>query len=111
MRLALLSLLLVVYSAPATAGESVVFRATGETGRPAALRLFDEPCTDAAVVRQLVAKIRSDLVDGFRRGRLTWEGKDWESCWMLHEDVVYSIDEEGSMFQPIPLRLFKSDSV
>lgn len=92
-----------VYAAP-------VFRAIGDDdGKPMALRLLITPCGDK--VKPHLAKVNPRFVPKLKAAILTWGGKNWASCWVEVNGTVYSIDEEGSFFQPIPTRLFIDDAV
>ena len=88
-----------------------VFRSHAPDGRPAALRLFNEPCVNEKVQAFLTVQVRPEFAVQFQRAVLTWAGKDWASCWMEWRGMVYSVDEEGVPFQPIPRSVFKDDSV
>ena len=87
-----------------------VFRANMEKG-PMSLKLLEARCSDAAVLKHLMQRVRPDLLDKFKDARLHWEGKDWASCWIELDGMVYSMDAEGAPLQPIPRALFKEDSV
>jgi hypothetical protein len=93
----------------ALAGE--VFRGEDLDGRFASLELFQEPCANDAVLAWLKANLQLKLVPLFNRAVLRWKGKDWASCWLDVNGTVYSVDEEGSKFQPVPRAFFKDDSV
>ena len=95
----------------AFAQSSKVFRATGINGKLAVLRIFFTPCENAAVLKVMVVTVKPELLDKFQRAKLTWDGRDWESCWLEFGGNVYSIDEDGSPFQPIPMALFKDESI
>jgi hypothetical protein len=95
----------------AVARAAPIFKAEGANGTPAALRLTAAPCTDAKVLEALREKVSPLLAGKFRAAVLSWDGRIWASCWIDLGGVVYSIDEEGAPFQPIPLELFRDDSV
>ena len=94
-----------------TTEESEVFRAEGKNGHPAALRIFQSPCEDAQVLAHLIRRGAAEMVQGFKKAVLTWDGKDWSSCWIEVDGIVFSLDEENSPFQPVPRAMFKDDSV
>ena len=70
-----------------------------------ALWLFQEPCGEK-VAQHLKAEYR----DRFRSAKLTWGGKDYESCWIVQGGAVHSIDEAGDLMTPIPIHLFRNDA-
>lgn len=86
-----------------------VFRGKDREEVDLALRLKDEPCSSAAVL----AVLHDSLLDDrrFKRSILTWKGQDWESCYAEKDATVYSIDSEGSKFQPVPRSMFKDESI
>lgn len=94
-----------LHAEPALSGP--IFRSFGQNGQPAALRIFEAPCSDPKVLQ----RIRPHHHQEFKAARLTWGGQDWASCWIELDGIVYSIDEEGSEFQPVPRRMFRDDSV
>ena len=101
------------------AHSALVFRAIREDGQPVALRLLTTPCGEK--VRAHLFRVKESLRPKFKAAVLTWDGKQWESCWVevkvLNPDtrkphgVVFSIDEEGAFFQGVPFRLFRDDSI
>jgi hypothetical protein len=84
-----------------------VFKAEGRDGNPAALRLFDKPCTD----QKVLSKVMEAMRDKLKAAQLTYGGAEWASCWIELNGSVYSIDEEGAPFQPVPRYLFKEEGV
>lgn len=94
-----------------TMERSQVFRATGQTGAPVVLRLFETPCSDAAVLAHLAQRATPAFIGTFKTALLTWEGMEWASCWVEFGGMVYSIDAEGSRLQPIDRRLFKDEAI
>lgn len=88
-----------------------VYRGTGDNGKPTSLTLLDTPCSDAAVLKHIITRIRPDLAVQFKNARLYWDGKEWASCWLEYQGIVYSIDEEGSALQPIPMDAFRDNAV
>ena len=103
--------LLVVMLIAAPAWAVPVFKATKPNGSEVALKLLDTRCSDPTVLKHLAAKVRPEFLDKFKDARLKWDGKDWSSCWIEFDGVVYSIDEEGSQLQPIPREAFQEDTV
>lgn len=88
-----------------------VFQAEGRNGQPAALRLLDAPCRDEKVLTHIALRAKPELAAKFKAAVLSWGGALYASCWIEMDKVVYSIDEEGSFFQPVPRALFRDDSV
>ena len=80
-------------------------------GDKIALKLLETRCSDATVLKHLLSKSRPELLDKFKDARLTWGGKEWASCWIEFDGMVYSMDEEGSPLQPIPREMFVDDTV
>ena len=107
--LACLIVLALIFSGYVMAQERV-FRSIAGNGRPMALRLLEPPCADATVLKYLTPKVAPDYLVKFKAAVLTWEGRNWESCWIEFDKVIYSIDEEGVQLQPIPKRLFKDEA-
>lgn len=87
------------------------FNAFGMDGNPAALELRQTPCENAAVVKHLREKVKPEYISSFRAAVLTWGGKQWASCWIERDGVIFSIDEEGSYFQPTPRRFFRDNAI
>lgn len=95
----------------------------GGDGQRAGLRLSDAPCTNEKVLAALKAKVPERFHARFKAAVLTWDGRQWHSCWVRIEvqeangeetPHIWSIDEEGAPLDPpngIPLRLFRDDSV
>ena len=98
------------YAHGQTVVSSEVFRSQGSNGQPMVLRIFQTPCEDAAVLKHLLPRVLPEVLVKFKAARLTWEGKDWASCWIEVRGRVYSIDAEGSQFQPIPRSLFLDEA-
>jgi hypothetical protein len=94
---------------PALASAYEVFRSIDNTGRPAALKLHDKPCTNAKVQAKLYERLLDDR--RFKAATLTYQGRDWASCWVERQGTVLSIDEEGAPFQPVPRHLFRDESI
>lgn len=90
---------------------SLVFRSIGDTGKIVVLRIYDGPCLDAAVLAHLARRADPDFITKFKTALLTWEGRNWASCWIEFGGMVYSMDAEGSQLQPIDKRLFKDEAI
>lgn len=94
-----------------TVAAAPTFKTEGANNKPMALTLLATPCKNKDVLRHIADKVRPDLQAKFMAARLLWDGKVWASCWIVMGGIVFSIDEEGSPLQPIPIELFKDDSV
>ena len=57
-----------------------IFKATMDNGNKVSLRLLDTQCSDAAVLKHMMVRVRPELLDKFKDARLHWDGKDWASC-------------------------------
>lgn len=104
----------VMYAAKANA--ALNYRAQGTNGQIAGLRLSDAPCSYEKVLRH----IKEQFHHRFKAAILTWGGRDWQSCYIEIEQpnqqgepetVIFSVDEEGAPFAPIPKRFFREDSI
>ena len=93
------------------AAAAPTFKAQASNGRAMSLKLLETRCSDPAVLKHLLAQVRPDLLDKFKDARLHYDGKDWASCWLALDGVVFSLDEEGAPLQPIPMDAFRDDSV
>lgn len=87
------------------------FRGAGDNGQPVALVLHQGECVSPKVLAVIAAKINPAFHAGWRKAVLTYGGKDWESCWFLIGGVVYSLDEEGAQFVPIPRSQFRDSTI
>lgn len=103
--------LLLFFSCSQASGQNLVFKNDRGDGKRMALRLYQTPCADAEVIKNLIPKVSPEWLLKFKTERLTWDGKDWESCWLEVNGVVYSIDSEGAQLQPIPKSLFVDEMV
>lgn len=102
---------------------ALTYKAQGQNGQVAGLRLSEAPCTNQKVRDAVLARVPPQYHDRFKAAVLTWGGADWHSCWTKIEvidqhgqehEMVWSIDEEGAPFNPpygIPLRLFRDDTL
>lgn len=88
-----------------------VYKGTGDNNQPVMLRLSQEPCTDAKMQAIVSERVRPEMRARLKTAVLTWGGRTWASCWLVHDGIVYSIDEEGAPLQPIPMSRFVDDSV
>jgi hypothetical protein len=111
--IAVMVLLLALFAPAAKAQSkwSALFKAESAEGGAMSLRLFDEPCSDAAVIKALVGLVKPEFLDKFRSARLHWQGKEYASCWLEYGGMVYAIDEEGAALQPLPKSAFKDDGI
>ena len=92
------------YSVPA-------FRARSSQGE-IVLRLLDAKCSNEKVMAHIKTKVRAEYQNEFRDGKLSWhDGKDYATCWIAMDGVVFSIDEEGSPLNPVPYRSFVEEGV
>lgn len=103
--------LLVASCTPAPALAAEIFKSVGTNGQPMSLTLKDTPCSDVVVLKHLAGNVRPEFLDKFKNARLYWAGKEWASCWLELDGVVYSLDEEGTPLQPIPRSAFRDDAV
>ena len=79
--------------------------------RSVALVRHDAKCDDADILAHILRLGGGDLLQQFKKATLTYGGRDWRSCWIEVDGMVYSIDEEGSPLQPLPARLFRGASI
>lgn len=107
--------LLALFVGVGTAEAALNYRVESPNGT-VGLRLSEAPCTEAKVLMHIKPSFHSK----FKAAVLTYGGRDWHSCYIEVETpdqqgklipVIYSIDEEGSQFQPIPKRVFKDDTI
>lgn len=73
------------------------------------LVLHDTPCQHEEVLVHLL-RMGAPVVM-FKQATLTYEGKDWKSCWIDIEGVVLSWDEEGAPFMKLPRSAFKEPGI
>jgi hypothetical protein len=91
------------------------YQSLGRDGQVAGLRLSNAPCTQPVVLRHINPEWHSK----FKAAVLTYGGKEWHSCYIesdvvvngKEQKVIFSIDEEGAPFQPIPKSMFREDSI
>lgn len=92
------------------------YRAPGANGQVAGLRLSEAPCSYEKVLKHIKEQFHSR----FKAAILTWNGRDWQSCYTEFdapneagkvETFIFSIDEEGAPFNPVPKRMFREDSI
>jgi hypothetical protein len=99
---------------PRAVAAADVYRERSPDGWTIELRLAEAPCTDAAVLAVLAAKVPAKLVPLFKAARLLWQGRYWASCWIEVGGRVLSYDAEGAAFNPpygVPRRLFRDDTI
>lgn len=68
----------------------------------------DAPCDDADINAHIIRLGAGQMLSQFKKGTLTYGGRDWRSCWIEVQEFVYSVDEEGAPFEAIPARIFKA---
>ncbi len=93
------------------ANAAEVFATEDRTDQAMSLTLLETKCSNEVIRVLLAARIKPELVAAFKDSRLLWQGKEYASCWLDHEGVVYSIDELGEPLQPIPREYFKDKSI
>lgn len=105
----LMLLFVVVMSTQALAAP--MFRGMGTNGKPASLTLHDEVCAHPKIAPLIAEKVKPEYAQGWRRAVLYWDDRDWESCWKEINKIVYSIDEEGAPFRPVPRMMFREGTI
>jgi len=111
--LSLVLFLVLTGYATAQTGQSMVFKhSLSSGGGPVALRIYlSEPCTYAPALAHIAPRYR----EMFRRSVLTWQGKDFEACWVEYDGRALSVDEDGAWFNQrqggVPLTQFQDDAV
>lgn len=93
------------------ANAAEVFKADMQNGQKMSLTLKETQCSDADVLKHLLARVRPELLNQFKDATLRWEGKDWASCWIDVQGMVYSMDAEGSPLQPLPREMFRESTI
>ena len=71
--------------------------------------LLDKPCENAAILKVGAEKygIPDTYLDRMRAGKMLYEGKSYETCWVLGPDgTVYIVDSAGDM-SGIPVDAFE----
>lgn len=82
---------LVVFWLITPANAALVARA-GENS----IALLNESCADAAVIARMAALgVDPNALRVLRRATLVIGGVPFEACFLVHEGIVYFIDEEG----------------
>ena len=104
--IAALALALSLMAPAARAGDSVAFHGKDGQDRPMSLRLFNKPCEGKPA-----QFIHEQHLPKFRAGSLLWGGQTLATCWIADRGYVHSVDESGDLMNPIPLKLFKDDTV
>ena len=95
-----------------TATANEIFTSKDLDDTTMSLELFQDQCVNAKILAWLVLNVNMPYVQRFQRARLHWKGKDWASCWIDIDGLVYSVDEEGvKLLPPIPRAMFKDTSV
>jgi hypothetical protein len=73
----------------------------------AALVRHQTQCDDADILTHILRLGGGELLGQFKKATLTYGGREWRSCWIEIDGMVYSVDEEGAPMQAIPASLFK----
>jgi hypothetical protein len=94
---------------PAAALADEVFRGKDQQDVETVLRITDKPCASKEVLAFLHERLLDDR--RFKASVLTWKGQDWPSCYAEKDETVFSIDSEGSPFQPVPRSMFRDESI
>ncbi len=69
------------------------------------IQLRSEACETAAIV----ALLKPDMVQHFRRADITWLGKRYAACWTEQPEYIFVVDETGDN-GVIPKYAFKKPS-
>jgi len=88
-----------------------VFKSEGRDGQPMSLTLLETRCGDAAILKHLLTRVNAATLEKFKDARLFYGGKEYASCWVEWDGVVFSIDDTGETLQPIPRSSFKDGAV
>ena len=83
----------------------------GPQGTSDSLRIFSEPCSDAATLKEMVARIPPEYHAKFQKSVLYFEGQKYEGCWIDLGGEILNLDEKGDFLQPIGLQHFKDKSI
>lgn len=73
------------------------------------LRIYlDGKCeVPEAIVTFMRHRLPVELLEKLRPSTLYWQGRTLKGCWTEIDSMVYSVDSEGELFQPVLLRSFK----
>lgn len=107
----LLVVLIVVFPPNMQAQGSRVFRGERGDGKLMALRIHYTRCENPVVLKHLISRVLPEILAEFKSATLTWDGRDWASCWIERGGYVHSVDEEGARLQSIPFLRFKDEAV
>lgn len=110
-RLILVGLILGAFAWIAESNAAEVFTADMRNGQKMSLTLKETQCSDADVLKHLLAQVRPELLGQFKDAILRWENKDWASCWIDIQGMVYSMDAEGAPLQPLPREMFRESTI
>ncbi len=105
--LAVMCILGLVYAAKEAYGAPMFKSDDGSV----ALKLLDTKCSDAKVLAFIAERVQPQYLGKFKDAVLTYGGKQWKSCWIEHQGHIFSIDEEGSPMQPIPVAYFHENTI
>ena len=70
-------------------------------------RRLSTPCVNKKVLEHILPSHQAN----FKAGVLVFEGKEYASCWVEHNGMVFSVDEKGDLLQPLPAGAFRDDSI
>lgn len=98
-------LFLAVWATSAYANFGMIFEWRGGDGSKNVLRLLDKPCES----KKILDFIQDAYHKQFRAAQLTYQGKQYASCWMASGGSVHSIDEAGDLLPPIRMDAFRED--
>lgn len=93
------------------ANSAEVFKSDMRDGGKMSLTLKETQCSDADVLKHLLERVRPEFLSQFKDATLNWGGKDWASCWIDVQGVVYSMDAEGAPLQPLPREMFRESTI
>lgn len=79
------------------------------------MRIYvDKPCTNETVLAIINDKVLPQFLGLFRAAVLTWQGKDYASCWLEYAGRMMSYDENGDPFNPpfgVAMELFLDETL
>lgn len=75
------------------------------------LVLHEAPGQHEEVLSHLLQMGAAQHIPQFKQATLTYEGKDWKSCYIVIDGVVLSWDSEGAPLMPLPREAFKEPGI
>jgi hypothetical protein len=93
--------ILAVFMVSAIAQPVLLFHGRDNAGGLVVLRLMHSQCSNESVLAHLRRYANRDDFVQFKDARLTWGGRDWASCWIERDGMIYSMDEEGAPLTPV----------